>query len=140
MPEGIDRMLEAWEALFEDLTHGDGSRWTDEHRITAVRLTGRRAGGFGIARAEALALAVSGDFSLLKRADGEGLAPEARSDWARLELADLIVAEAAKLQERRDALDFEAIEADRGGCPGPRPVRPVEGGVPGAEVRGGGGA
>jgi hypothetical protein len=113
MPEGVDRLVETWNGLREDLEHGDGARWGAEHGAMALNLTGRKAGGFGIARVEALSKAVGGDFSLLSQKDGANLDPKARREWARNALAGLIGEQVAGLEAHRETLDFEAIAADR---------------------------
>jgi len=116
MPEGVDRMLDAWADLRADLVHGDGSRWDADHAAMAVHLTGRKVGGFGVARVEALARAVGGDFGLLEAQDGAGLDTRARREWARRALASLIDAAVEKLEAHRETLDHEAIAADRVGA------------------------
>ena len=117
MPEGIDRMLGTWADLRDDLIHDGGSRWSDEHGFLAVHLTGRRAGGIGIARVEALTLAVLGDFALLKPADdGVGLDARGRRAWAREAMAGLIDSTVEELKARREAIDLDAIAADRAGA------------------------
>jgi hypothetical protein len=113
MPEGVDRLVETWNGLREDLEHGDGSRWGSEHGAMALNLTGRKAGGFGIARVEALSKAVGGDFGLLGQKDGANLDPRGRREWARRALAALIGEQVAGLEAHRETLDFEAIAADR---------------------------
>jgi len=116
MPEGVGRMLATWGDLRADLTHGDGSRWDAEHTAMAVHLTGRKVGGFGIARVEALSRAVGGDFGLLGAGDGAGLDTEGRREWARRALASLIDAAVGKLEAHRVTLDHGAIAADRAGA------------------------
>jgi len=116
MPEGVDRMLDAWGDLRDDLTLGDGSRWGAEHSAMAVHLTGRKVGGLGVARAEALSLAVGGDFSLLGGEDGSGLDLGGWREWARRALVSLIDAAVAKLEAHRETLDRSAIAADRAGA------------------------
>ena len=116
MPEGVDRMLDAWSDLGADLALGDGSRWTAGHAALATRLTGRKVGGFGVARVEALSRAVGGDFALLGDEDGAGLDPEARREWARRAMASLIDAATSKLEAHRETLDLGRVEADRAGA------------------------
>jgi len=116
MPEGVDRMLETWADLRADLAHGDGSRWVAEHTAMAVHLTGRKLGGLGFGRAEALARAVGGDFALLGDEDGAGLDARARREWARRGLLSLIDAAVGKLEAHRETLDHGAIAADRAGA------------------------
>ena len=111
MPEGVDRMVAAWGDLRDDLTIG--SRWTAGHGAMALRLSGRKPGGLGVARVEALSRAIGGDFALLGAGDGAGLDPEGRRDWARRALAALIDEAVAKLEEHRETLDLEGLAADR---------------------------
>ena len=116
-PEGVERMVDAWMDLREDLKFADGSRWTAEHVAMAVNLSGRKSGGFGVARPEALGRAALGDFSLLDAGEGAGLDPKDRRSWARGMMVGLIETEARKLLAHRETLDFEAIEADRDSSP-----------------------
>jgi len=116
MPEGVDRMVDTWGDLGADLAHGDGSRWTAEHSAMAVHLTGRRVGGFGVARVEALGRAIGGDFSLLAADDGAGLDARGRRDWARRAMASLIDAAVERLEAHRETIDLDAIAADRAGA------------------------
>jgi len=116
MPEGVERMLDAWGDLRADLALGDGSRWGDEHSALAIGLAGRKVGGFGVARVEALSRAVGGDFSLLGVEDGAGLDPEGRRQWARRSLLSLIDSAVGKLEAHRETLDYGAIAADRAGA------------------------
>ncbi len=116
MPEGVDRMIDAWGDLRVDLAHGDGSRWTPEHTTMAVHLTGRNGDGFGFGRAEALGRAAGGDFGLLAPEDGSGLDPIARRAWARRSMASLIDSAVGKLESHLETLDYEALAADRAGA------------------------
>jgi len=116
MPEGVDRMLDTWADLRDDLAHGDGSRWDADRSAMAVHLTGRKVGGFGVARIEALSRAVLGDFALLAPADGEGLDAKGRRDWARRSLVSLIDAATEKLEGHRATMDVESVAADRAGA------------------------
>ena len=116
MPEGVDRMVAAWSDLRADLILGDGSRWTLDHTTMATLLSGRKPGGFGVSRFDALARAARGDGSLLGAEEGAGLSPEARRGWARRALAGLIDEAVRKLEAHRATLDLEAIAADRAGA------------------------
>ncbi len=116
MPEGVDRMIAAWEDLRSDLAHHSRRPWTTGHQEVAENLTGRRSGGIGTSRVEELSRATRGDFSLLGRADGAGPEEEDRRGWARRALLAVIDAEVEKLTAHRETLDFEAVEADRAGA------------------------
>ncbi len=116
MPEGVDRMVAAWLDLRSDLAHASGRVWTLDHQDRAEHLTGRRAGGFGTSRVEELSRAIRGDFALLGREDGAGLADGARRDWSRRQLVAVIDAEVAGLRTHRATLDLGAVEADRAGA------------------------
>ena len=113
MPEGVDRMLDAWADLRADLAHEDGSRWGQAHAMMALRLTGREPGGFGIPRVEALARAFDGDFRLLEKGDGAGLDDRGRREWARRALLSLIDQMTATLRDHLAKLDLGKIDADR---------------------------
>ena len=139
MPEGVDRMVGAWADLRADLMLGNGSRWDSEHSALAIHLWGRKVGGIGVARVEALSRAVVGDFSLLGEEDGAGLEPGGRREWARQAMLGLIDSAVEKLEAHRETLDLDSIAADRDEAASRR-FRPVPRGDARPEVRGGGGA
>ena len=109
-PEGIDRMVAAWLAIGADVACSAEDRWTADHRRMVENLSGRKPGGMGISRPEALARAIGGDFTLLAPGDGSGLDDLARAAWARRMLVALIDAEVAGLTARREAIDLERID------------------------------
>jgi hypothetical protein len=116
MPEGVEALIGTWNRLRQDLRHGDGSRWGAEHSAMAQHLEGRKPGGFGFSRVEALSGALGGDFSLLDDEDGAGLDPKARREWARQALSQAIAEVVAGLEEHRETLDYGAIAEDRAGA------------------------
>ncbi len=112
-PEGVDRLIEAWSDLFEELASDDPASWTVEHLGRIARLTGKAAETARVSRLGALARAACGDFLGLAKADGEGLTDKARKLWAKDRLAERIAAEIAELEAHRETLDHEAFEQDR---------------------------
>ena len=136
MPEGIDKLVESLEGLKSDLGHDDGVRWDWQHCEHLHHLLGRRRLELPVSRARALTEAIAGNFQYLCKADGADLSAFDRQCWAATELVRLIGGE------------IEAPEAHprvaRPRGPRARPVRGppegdlrrLEGGHPGAEVRG----
>ena len=116
MPEGIDRMIAAWQGLRDDVACRAESRWAASHCVLAENLTGRRVGDPGIGRVEALARAIRSDFALLDDSEGAGMNDQARAAWARERMAELIDGEIARLRAHRETLDLDAIAADRVGA------------------------
>ena len=116
MPEGVDRMIAVWGEIRWDLARGDGSRWGREHDAMAIGLSGRKPGGFGMNRIEALVMAFHFLFQHLEEDDGAGLDRPARSRWARQELLGEIDATVARLKAHRSTLNLEEIAADRAGA------------------------
>ncbi len=108
MPEGVDRLVEAWLGLRSDL---DGPRpsWTPVHRAMAEALLGRREGDFGASPVRALSEAIRGE-------DGSGEGVEGR-ERARAGLVALIDEAVARLREHREGLDLGAIAQSRAGAP-----------------------
>ena len=117
-PEGIDRSwLEYWLELRGDLMIEDREASSgDLEPLGQVRDAdvATPEGNIRIDSASrALTEAVGGFFANLDPSDGAGLDDQARSRWARDEIAGMIDAEVARLKEVRETLDFEAIERDR---------------------------
>jgi hypothetical protein len=109
-PEGVDRLLDAWDDLRDDLAVGD---WDEPQCHLVAHLMGVRASVGRLRAIGALALAITGDFSALNPTDGAGLDDEARRGWAKAKLVEQIDAQVAELKAHRETLDFEAIELDR---------------------------
>ncbi len=88
-PEGIDRLVSAWLRLRADLIHPDPDAWTPEHSDRLGCLLGHRP-------------------------TGRPVAPSAEE---RIDVADLIDAEVARLRAERDGLDLGAIARARAAAP-----------------------
>ena len=117
-PEGIDRLLLAFQGLRSDLARPDGMLWNWSHCEHLHHLMGRRAVEVPVSRAKALSDAIiAGDFRHLSSADGAGLEKQGRQLWALHELVYLIDAEIVKLEELRGKLDLEGLELDRSEAP-----------------------
>ena len=112
-PEGVDRLIEAWSDLFEELASDDPESWTALHLGRIARLTGKAAETARVSRLGALARAAGGDFLGLAKSDGEGLKDEARKAWAKDRLTERIAAEIVELEAHRETLDHQAFEQDR---------------------------
>jgi hypothetical protein len=112
-PEGVDRLIVAWQELRADLTRDPKPTWTASHLETAANLTGLRVDHARGSRIGALSRAVWGDFEALADHDGRGLEDDARRAWARARLLERIDAEVAALEAHLETLDFEMIEQDR---------------------------
>ena len=111
-PEGVDRMLEAWSELRDDLTRERPS-WTEASLVLAASMTGIREQSARGTRLGALSRAVGGDFAALGDREGGGLGVEARKGWARKALVERIDTEISELEAHRETLDFEMIALDR---------------------------
>ena len=99
MPEGVDRLVEAWEGLRSDLDR-PGSAWGEGHRALAEALMGRRKGEFGRSAVEGFS---------------EALGDEGSREEARAGLRGLIDEAVDRLRGVRAGLDLGAIEAERRG-------------------------
>jgi hypothetical protein len=112
-PEGIDWLVAYWLELRGDLMVEDRVVWTWNHWDRAESLMGNPEGNLRVSRTRALTEAVSGFFANLAPTDGAGLDDAARTLWAKGEIAAMIDAEVARLQEVRISLDPDSIERDR---------------------------
>lgn len=109
-PEGVERLIDAWDDLRDDLNVGD---WGEPQCGRVAHLIGVRASVGRLRPIGALALAISGDFSALSATDGAALDDEARRGWVKAKLVEQINAQVADLKTQRETLDFETIELDR---------------------------
>jgi hypothetical protein len=112
-PEGVHRLVVAWQELKADLTRDPKPLWTASHLETAANLTGLRVDHARGSRIGALSRAAWGDFGGLACHEGGPLEDDARQAWARARLLERIDAEIGALEIHRDTLDFEMIELDR---------------------------
>ena len=115
-PEGIERLIEAWQGLRADLTRETRPLWTPWHRERAENLTGNRiedAPGSEIARlSNAFWDRSSG---VLEDDTPQEVATQAD---AQLRLIERIDAEIAGLEAHYETLDFETLDLDRAEAPG----------------------
>ena len=117
MPEGVDRLVEAWGDLRADLARPGRPTWTPAHLERAAHLIGLRVESTWRHRVGVLAMAALGDFSGLADREGGPLDDAGRRAWARDRLVERIDAEVAALEIHRDSIDREVIERDRLNAP-----------------------
>ncbi len=113
MPEGIDRLVEAWGDLRDHLTRDGNCTWSDRQLEEWARLIGLPSDQVRQGRLGRLSRGTWGNFQSLKPEDGGDLSPEARRAWCRAVLIERIDAEIAVLKAHRETLDFETIALDR---------------------------
>jgi hypothetical protein len=116
MPEGVERLISAWDELRADLTREARPAWTASHMEKAANLTGVRVEDARGSRIGALSRATWGDFEALSDRDGGHLEEDARKAWARARLVERIDEAVAELEGHYETLDFEGIELDRAGA------------------------
>jgi hypothetical protein len=112
-PEGVDWLVGELLVLKGDLIQVERECWTPNHRARLQMVLGQHPADYRINRIIALSDALLGYFGHLNSSDGEGLEGQARSDWARREIASMIDSEIARLGEVRSSLDPLALEQDR---------------------------
>jgi hypothetical protein len=112
-PEGIDRLIGAFEELRSDLAHPQGMRWGWLQCDQLHHLMGRRQSDVPVSRARALIEATAANFEYLDQTDGAGLDQLNRQLWALGTLVDLIDGEIAKHKALRESFDREGLELDR---------------------------
>jgi hypothetical protein len=113
-PEGVDRLVDAWTDLRNDLTVGV---WDTEQLEQAVNLTGLKARHATGTMLGGLTKALNGDFGALGQEEGAGLDGDARKGWAKARLFEAIDGEIAALGAHVETLDFEMIDLDRAEAP-----------------------
>ncbi len=114
-PEGIDRMLETWRGLRDEIADPTYPRWDSQHRHVAEALTGHRGQDFPTSAIHVWSEAFFGYSSSAVNATPElaGLDQAAGKELAIEKLTLIIDAEIDSLNQARSALDLEAIEQDR---------------------------
>ena len=105
-PEGVERLLESWGELRDDLIRDPNPTWTARHRDRAENLSGRKADDPFGSRFDG----PSKDALGLDARAGDEAALQARS---RARLLELIDSEIAGLEDHYESLDFERIKLDR---------------------------
>ncbi len=108
MPEGVDRLVAAWQSLAAELDQPDPARWDAARAQQVDALLGRSHAEPSPSRASMLALAIG---------DPSGEDAAAARSRCRTELLALIGRELARLREHRRSLDLGAIAADRASAP-----------------------
>ena len=110
MPEGVEKLIEAWSDLRADLAN---DAWSDESLEQAANLAGLKSRHARGSRFGTLTRAMKGDFAALSPSDGAGLGDPARMEWAKAALVGALDAEIAALEARHETLDFETLAVDR---------------------------
>lgn len=113
MPEGVDRMIDEWNDLRNDLIIQPKPDWTAEHLERAGNLIGLKARHAPASRLGQLSRGVWGDFAGLDESEGSGLDEEFRREWAKAQLIEALDTEIAALEAHYETLDFETIAIDR---------------------------
>jgi hypothetical protein len=113
MPEGVDRLIEAWRILRRELDREGGHRWGSPQLARAANLSGVLHLDAHGTRIGDLSNAIWGEFHGLTALEGGDLDDQGRRDWARLALLGLIDGQIAELEAHRGTLDLDRIERDR---------------------------
>ena len=117
MPEGVDRLIEAWRTLRRDLDREGQHRWGSSQLARAAKLAGVPHLDAHDTRIGDLSCAIWGEFHGLASHEGGDLGDEDRRNWARVALLDLIEAQIAELEAHRETLDLDRIEQGRREAP-----------------------
>ena len=116
-PEGVDRLIIAWQELKDDLVREPRPLWTASHRERAENLTGLRIDEAAGSRINVLSKAAWGDFADLGVPEDDDVDDNIRKAEARGLLVELIDAEVAELEAHYETLDFATIDLDRAQAP-----------------------
>ena len=116
-PEGLERLIRAFEGLRGELVHPYGVRWNWRQCEQYHHLMGGRRGDVPLSRARGLTDAVDGNFEHLDPCDGEGLAKVDRQLWAVGQLVAIVEGQVAELRALLSKFDRSAIELDRAEAP-----------------------
>lgn len=112
MPEGVDRLIVAYEGLRVNLEAG---RWADDHGRRMDELAGKRPEDAPVSRDKALSEAMAGDSGMLEAAEVAGRSPKEVAAWAADQMAQRIDRAIVELRDLRPTLDHEAIARIRAG-------------------------
>ncbi len=113
MPEGVDRMIDEWNDLRNDLIIQPEPEWTAVHLERAGNLLGLKGRHAPASRLGVLSRGVWGVFAGLSDDEGAGLDEEFRREWARAALIEALDIEIASLEAHYETLDFETLAIDR---------------------------
>ena len=116
MPEGVDRLIEAWQGLRAELARKARPRWTAWHREHAEHLTGNRPEHNPYTEIGDLSDEVWGSPS--GPLDEDNPAEEAAKAKGRAKMIERIDREIAALQAHRASLDHAMLDLDRREAPG----------------------
>ena len=114
-PEGIDRLLDHWGFLRDQVGHENDPRWQPDDLGLADHLLGRRDGDLPPSPFSVASRAYWGEYSPHVEVD-PGFAPLGQADrkaLASTRLLAMIDGQVAALQAERAAVDFEALRRDR---------------------------
>jgi hypothetical protein len=117
MPEGVDRLLEAWGQLRGILVNPNRIYWDASIFKKITRLLGLRPDEARGSAIDSLCLIIQGKYPDLPDPACLGLDQIARRDWARDRLVERIDTEVDGLNQHRGTLNLKAIELDRLGAP-----------------------
>jgi hypothetical protein len=117
MPEGCDRLIDAWRILRRDLDREGQNCWAGPQLARAANLLGVRHLDAHSTRVGDLSKAIWGDFHRLTADEGADLDETGRRNWARLALLELVDAQIAELEAHQATLDLDRIDQDRQEAP-----------------------
>ena len=110
--EGVDRLLGGLEVLLGDLA-APAPAWSPAHHRRLDALFGFKLLDLPWSRPTRFSKALLGDYAAIGEAEVADVPEEERGDWAMLRLVEAIDAEVKHLVAARDAIDRDALEADR---------------------------
>jgi hypothetical protein len=116
MPEGVDRLIGAWEGLRAELTRKPQPRWNVWHRERAENLTGHRSDHHPYTEIGDLSEEIWGPAR--GPLEDDDRAEEAARANGRARMIERIDAEIAALEAHLETLDHATLERDRQEAPG----------------------
>ena len=115
-PEGVERLVEGWLGLLDDLEHPGDCVWEEAHWRRAEALAGRAVEAFPVSPLTRWHLASEGKPGLLLPEEVRAIGSGSVRDWARLQIAEQIAREVDRLGELAETLENSIAEADRLGA------------------------
>ena len=116
MPEGVDRLVEAWKELRDILTRTARPLWDESHQTLVAHLLGKRPDQVIDTPVDRLGRAIRGESVEFSEPGWLAMKPEARRDWAVARLVERIDQEILELLQHFETLNHEAVELDRLGA------------------------
>jgi hypothetical protein len=113
MPEGVDRLIEEWQDLRNDLLIDPKPLWTADHLERAANMTGVKTQHARGSQLGALSKTFWGDFGTLAGDEESDIDEGLQRNLAKGQLIERIDTEIASLEAHRKTLDFEMIALDR---------------------------